>query len=242
MLACQHCFGVFSRSEEWRRQVLRTRRPRPGRALLAIVARIAIVAFARFLTAARGLWNGVEPRPVQRVYFANHASNGDFILIWAVLPPALRLATRPVAAEEYWTRSALRRFVGAEVFNAVLIQREREGRTRDPIDDMIAALDEGSSIILFPEGTRNQTDAPLLPFRAGLHRLAEARPQVEQAPVWIENLNRVMPKGEVVPIPLICTVSFGAPLRLAPGEGRAAYLDRARAALLALRPQGARPA
>jgi 1-acyl-sn-glycerol-3-phosphate acyltransferase len=207
-----------------------------------MVARIAIVTFARFLTAARGVWIGVEPRPVQRVYFANHASNGDFILIWSVLPPALRRVTRPVAAEEYWTRSPLRRFVGAEVFNAVLIQREREGRSRDPIDDMIAALDAGFSIILFPEGTRNQTDAPLLPFRAGLHRLAVERPQVEHTPVWIENLNRVMPKGEVVPIPLICTVSFGAPLRLEPGEDRADYLTRAQAALLALRPQGARAA
>lgn len=205
--------------------------------LLAAATRVAIVALARFLTAARGLWIGVEPRPVQRVYFANHASNGDFILIWAVLPPALRRMTRPVAAEEYWTRSSLRRFVGAQVFNAVLIQREREGRSRDPLEDMLKALDDGASLILFPEGTRNQSDAPLLPFRTGLHWLAQARPAVEQVPVWIENLNRVMPKGEIVPIPLICTVSFGAPLRLAAHEERAAYLDRARAALLALRPR-----
>ena len=205
------------------------------RGMTAGILRAAIVFVAWFLTAARAVWVGVEPRPVQRIYFANHASNGDFVLLWTVLPPALRRATRPVAAEDYWTRSALRRFVGRDVFNAVLIQREREGRSRDPIEDMVAALDAGASLILFPEGTRNLTEAPLLPFRAGLYRLAEARPRVEQVPVWIENLNRVMPKGEIVPIPLLCTVTFGAPLHLAPGEDRATYLERARAALLGLR-------
>lgn len=104
----------------------------------------------------------------------------------------------------------------------MLIQREEAVRTRDPLEDMLAALDGGASLILFPEGGRNQTDAPLLPFRAGLHRLALARPRIEQTPVWIENVNRVMRKGGIVPIPLICTVSFGAPLHLAPDEDRAA--------------------
>lgn len=201
---------------------------------LAAFARFAIVAVAWFITAARAVWIGVEPRPVQRIYFANHASNGDFVLVWTVLPPPLRRVTRPVAAEDYWTRSALRRFVGQDVFNAVTIQRDREGRSRDPVADMVAALDAGSSLILFPEGTRNLTDEPLLPFKAGLHSLAVARPDIEQVPVWIDNLNRVMPKGEVVPIPLLCTVTFGEPIRLAPGEDRAAYLERARAALLRL--------
>lgn len=205
---------------------------------LAVAARVAIVGFARFLTAARGIWIGAEPRAVQRIYFANHASHGDFILIWSVLPPELRRLARPVAAADYWTGSRLRRFIGSAVFNAVLIERDRDNRTRDPVETMTEALDGGASLILFPEGTRNLTEAALLPFKAGLHLLAEARPDVEHVPVWIENLNRVMPKGEVIPIPLICTVSFGTPMRPAPGETRAQYLDRARDALLALRQQG----
>jgi 1-acyl-sn-glycerol-3-phosphate acyltransferase len=101
---------------------------------------------------------------------------------------------------------------------------------------MVAALDGGSSLILFPEGTRNTTDAPMLPFKSGIHRVASARPDVECVPVWIENLNRVMPKGEFVPIPLLCTLTFGAPLTVAPGEERAPFLERARAALVALCP------
>ena len=102
---------------------------------------------------------------------------------------------------------------------------------------MAGSLDAGTSLILFPEGTRNTTDERLLPFKSGLFHLAGARPQVELVPVWIENLNRVMPKGEFVPIPLLCTVTFGAPLRLQAGEDKAAFLERARAALLAAAPE-----
>jgi 1-acyl-sn-glycerol-3-phosphate acyltransferase len=99
---------------------------------------------------------------------------------------------------------------------------------------MRAALDEKSSLILFPEGTRNVTDEPLLPFKSGLYHLAKARPEIELVPVWIENLNRVMPKGEFVPIPLLCTVTLGAPVLMVADEDKSAFLGRCRGALLAL--------
>ncbi len=206
------------------------------RALIAGITGRAIVLFARFLTAVRAIWAGLDPVPGQRVYFANHTSNGDFILLWSVLPPRLREETRPVAALDYWLKTPLRAFVGREVFRAVLIDRRPEARTADPVAQMAEALDDGASLILFPEGQRNASDAPLLPFKSGLYHLARARPGVDLVPVWIENLNRVMPKGEIVPVPLLCTVTFGAPLHLAEGEEKAAFLDRASLALLALRP------
>jgi len=194
----------------------------------------AITLFARFVTAPRALWQGIEPTYAQRVYFANHSSNGDFVLIWTVLPAALRARTRPVAALDYWLKSPLRAFIGREVFNAVLIDRRPEARTEDPVAQMAAALDEGSSLILFPEGGRNSGDTPLLPFKSGLYHLARTRPNVDLVPVWISNLNHVMPKGKVVPVPLICTLTFGAALRLDPNEDKEAFLARASAALLAL--------
>ncbi len=190
--------------------------------------------FARLVTAVRGIWVGIDPVAGQRVYYANHCSNGDFILIWTVLPPRLRRVTRPVAGADYWLTSGLRSFIGRDVFNAVLIDRRPEMRTEDPVAQMAGALDGGASLILFPEGTRNTGDTPLLPFKAGLFHLAKARPEVDLVPVWIANLNSVMPKGEVVPIPLLCTVTFGAALRLAAGEDKEAFLTRARGALLAL--------
>jgi 1-acyl-sn-glycerol-3-phosphate acyltransferase len=195
-----------------------------------------VIGFIRLLTGAQAFWAGCRPTAAQRIYFANHASHGDFVLLWAALPPYLRRRARPVAGADYWERSALRRYIAARVFRAVLIDRERREGSPDPIAQMVAALAGGDSLILFPEGTRNTTDQPLLPLKSGLFHLATQCPSVELVPVWMNNLGRVMPKGEPLPIPLLCTVTFGAPLERIEGEDKAAVLARARAALLALRP------
>jgi 1-acyl-sn-glycerol-3-phosphate acyltransferase len=204
--------------------------------VIARLFAIAVTAFARIVTGVRGEWRGCLPEARPRIYFANHTSHGDFVLIWTVLPAALRRITRPVAAADYWRQGRLRRFIGEKVFDAVLIDRDAASRQADPIEILLAALDRGASLIFFPEGTRNMTDQRLLPFRSGLYHLASARPQVELVPVWIDNLNRVLPKGEVIPLPLLCTVTFGAPLSLMPGEESGPFRERSRAALLALAP------
>lgn len=203
---------------------------------VAGIAAAAIILFARFITAVRAVWQGIEPVPRQRVYFANHVSHGDFILLWTVLPVRMRRQTRPVAGADYWLKSPIRRFIGRDVFNAVLIDRNRDSRTDDPVAQMAEALDGGASLIVFPEGTRNETGARLLPFKSGLYHLAKARPEIDLVPVWIDNLNRVMPKGEFVPVPLICTVTFGAPLHVEGSEAKDAFIARAEQALLALSP------
>lgn len=196
-----------------------------------------IIGFVGLLTGAQAFWRGIRPNAAQRIYFANHASHGDFVLLWASLPPWLRRRTRPVAGADYWNRDPLRRFIGGKVFRAVLIDRERRADSPDPIEQMADALAGGDSLILFPEGTRNTTDAVLLPFKSGLFHLAAKAPQAELVPVWINNLARVMPKGQLIPIPLLCTVTFGPPLTRIDGEDKAAFLERARAAMLSLRPE-----
>ncbi|MGO2132019.1 MAG: lysophospholipid acyltransferase family protein [Halomonas sp.] len=192
--------------------------------------------FARFITAVRGIWAGVAPVERQRIYFANHASHGDFILVWTVLPPPLRRRTRPVAGADYWLNGRLRSWLIRDVFKAVLIDRNADTRQDNPIETMSQALYNGDSLILFPEGTRNLGGQPLQPFKSGLYHLARACPEAELVPVWIANLNRVMPKGEFVPIPLICTVTFGEPVALEPNEDKAAFLSRAAAVLSTLNP------
>jgi 1-acyl-sn-glycerol-3-phosphate acyltransferase len=199
----------------------------------------AVTGFARAVTGVRGEWRGCAPDARPRVYFANHTSMGDFVLIWTVLPPLLRRNTRPVAGADYWTVNATRRFFADRVFRSVLIDRNPATRKDDPVQQMSQALDAGFSLILFPEGTRNMTEERLLPFKSGLFHLAMARPQVELVPVWLENLNRMMPKGEIFPIPLLCTVTFGEPLTISDQEDKSAFLARARAALLASASAGA---
>lgn len=223
---------------------------RTRRVLAALVAN-AIVVFARFVTAVQAKWEGCEPRAIQRIYFANHCSHGDFVLLWTVLPPQLRERTRPVAGADYWLRSTLRQFIGSDVFNSVLIARGGKSgavdalsntntaaaddvATKNPVEQMLDVLDSGDSLIVFPEGTRNTGQSALLPFKSGLYHLGSARPDVELVPVWISNLNRVLPKGEIIPIPLVCTVTFGQPLNVVAGESKAEFLARAEQSLLAL--------
>jgi len=196
-----------------------------------------IALTTRLVTAVQARWIGCGPEPVRRVYFANHASHGDFVLIWTLLPDGLREATRPVAGADYWLKGRLRRFIGRHVFNAVFVDRTRTNKDGNPIETMSAALNEGASLIIFPEGTRNTTAERLLPFKSGLFHLARQNREVEFVPVWIANLNRVLPKGEVLPIPLLCSVSFGPPLKLGEDEDKAEFLERAREALLGLAPK-----
>lgn len=198
----------------------------------------ALCDLARLITGARAIWDGCPPDPRSRIYFANHRSHIDFVLLAASLPPTLRAITRPVAGADYWLTSGLRRFIAQKVFRSVLIDRTPARQGPNPIDQMGAALAEGSSLILFPEGTRNTGD-DLLPFKSGLYHLAKAHPGTELVPVWIDNLGRVMPKGSVVPAPLLCTLTFGQPLHLTEDEGKDAFLSRARDALLAAAPQHA---
>lgn len=204
--------------------------------LLDDIAGRAIIGFAKGLTGVRALWQGTAPIDVQRIYYGNHSSHGDFVLIWASLPLMLRAKTRPVAGSDYWLGTRLKRYIATRVINAVLIDRDRTAGNADPIDIMVKALEDGASLILFPEGTRNTTDAKMLPFKSGIYHLARQRPALEFVPVWIENLNRVMPKGETLPVPLLCTTTFGAPLRLGADEQKDVFIERARNALLALAP------
>ena len=182
---------------------------------------------------------GGPPTAVQRIYYGNHSSHADFVLIWASLPEDLRIRTRPVAGADYWNTTRLRRWLINDVLRGVVIERTRTDTGPDPVAQMVAALEHDDSLILFPEGTRNTTDATLLPFRSGIWRVVSARPDVECVPVWIENLNRVMPKGEFLPIPLLCTLTFGAPVRIGADEDKDAFLERLRDALLALAPPSA---
>ena len=171
----------------------------------------------------------------QCIFFANHTSHLDFVVLWSVLPSEIRARTRPVAARDYWEASRVRRFMATRVFRAVLVDRAGNlGQLRTQLDQLIAALDAGNSLIIFPEGTRG-SGGEIGPFRGGLDYLSRQRPDVDLVPVYLDNLHRIMPKGEFLPVPQLSRISFGPPLRLLPGESKAAFLVRAREALESLK-------
>ena len=264
-----------------------------------------LLALIRLLTGAQARWWGCPPKAEQRIYFANHQSHLDLVMIWAALPEELRSITRPIAARDYWATTPLKRWITTEVFHAIYVERsgsavvppvlpppapaERiepsfddampvaasaepveaaaaaavEPRTVQnelplvtpapvpapapapdiapgsagalaPLQPLIEALQSGDSIIIFPEGTRGNTGEPQK-FKSGLFTLAQMFPEVVLVPAWIDNVQRVMPKGEVVPVPILCSVTFGAPIRLEAGEERRPFLVRARETVVALR-------
>jgi 1-acyl-sn-glycerol-3-phosphate acyltransferase len=243
--------------------------------MLAKLMGYFLLGLVRVLTGSQARWYGCPPKAEQRIYFANHQSHADLVMIWAALPEELRSITRPIAARDYWTKSPFRQWITTAVFNAIYVERQAatpgpaagtapvgpapdagsappggpdpaseappspealraalpEG---DPLAPLVRALESGDSIIIFPEGTRGHGDDPQ-PFKSGLFRLAQMFPQVVLVPAWINNVQRVIPKGEVVPVPILCSVTFGAPIALEPGEERRPFLDRARHAVMALR-------
>ncbi len=201
---------------------------------LAEITGLVLAFIARLITGAQGHWLGCPPKAEQRIYFANHQSHLDWVLIWAALPRDLRVRTRPIAAKDYWTSTPFKKWLTTEVFNAVYVNRQRTD-DQDPLEPLIEALNKGDSLVIFPEGTRSNKGEPM-PFKSGLFHLARQFPGVQLIPAWIDNVQRVMPKGEVVPVPVLCSVTFGAPIVLAESEDKAAFLDRARAAVLAQRP------
>ncbi len=295
------------------------------RAMLSKLMSLFLLGLVRLLTGSQARWYGCPPKAEQRIYFANHQSHADLVMIWAALPQELRSITRPIAARDYWTKSPFRQWLTTAVFNAVYVDRvsgtsgqrpapeappqppvqatagaplpasaepapptapplpaqpeppvpgplPAQGTLEgflaqsapapaeplapaadpgqpvrpdpealraalpadDPLAPLVQALESGDSIVIFPEGTRGHGDEPQ-PFKSGLYRLAQMFPQVVLVPAWIHNVQRVMPKGEVVPVPILCSVTFGAPIELGAGEERRAFLDRARRAVIALR-------
>ena len=251
--------------------------------MLAKLMSFLLLGIVRFLTGSQARWYGCPPKAEQRIYFANHQSHADMVLIWAALPEELRSITRPIAAKDYWTKTPFRQWITTAVFNAVYVDRQATparpaapvasdptvtqaaaadtdtaaagGRDpspeappstptpeelraalaeSDPLAPLVRALESGDSIVIFPEGTRGHGDEPQA-FKSGLFKLAQMFPQVVLVPAWINNVQRVIPKGEVVPVPILCSVTFGAPIALEPGEERRPFLDRARRAVMALR-------
>lgn len=200
-----------------------------------------LAELARVISGVHVRWLDCEPSTRQRIYFANHTSHLDAVVLWAALPEGIRALVRPVAAQDYWEKGGLRRYLSQRVFHAILINRNPQSSERSPatakevIDKMLEAMGDRYSLVVFPEGTRGSGEDVAL-FKSGLYHLAHGKPGVELVPAYLENLNRTLPKGEVLPVPVLGSVTFGPPMTLEPDEKKEAFLERARDAVRRLRP------
>jgi 1-acyl-sn-glycerol-3-phosphate acyltransferase len=195
----------------------------------------ALAAGSRLLCGASVRWHCDPSATTQRIYYGNHSSHLDFIMIWSALPPRLRSTARPVAGRDYWERGATRRYLAGRVFRAVLIERGQATAesARAAIEYMAREMGDRYSLIVFPEGTRS-TSGDVGTFKSGIYHLSQLRPDVELVPVYLENLNRILPKGESLPVPMMSRVIFGPPLSVEDRDDKAAFLTKARSALIEL--------
>ena len=199
----------------------------------------ALAAGTRLLCGASVRWQCDPTGTKQRIYYANHSSHLDFVMIWASMPPRLRPFARPVAGRDYWQRGAMRQYLAARVFRAVLVERgganaDRAASARAAIEHMAQEMADQYSLIVFPEGTRSQ-DGEVVPFKSGLYHLSQLRPDAELVPVYLENLNRILPKGESLPVPMMSRVTFGPILSVSGHDDKAGFLAKARGALMRLK-------
>ncbi|GKW26297.1 lysophospholipid acyltransferase family protein [Pectobacterium polonicum] len=198
-----------------------------------------LVTICRLLTGIRAHWRSEPDLARAKIYYANHSSHLDGLVIWASLPPQLRTIVHPVAAADYWLKKPLRRYLALRIFQAVLVERRNkkteeehtERLPQDPLQPLKTTLSENQSLILFPEGTRGNGDQ-LNRFKSGLYHLSKQYPDIELIPVWLENLNRVMPKGSRLVVPIICHATFGEPIQgVTEMESKQDFLERAKQAL-----------
>ena len=199
---------------------------------MTALVQVLLVALVRLFVGVRAL-SPAELPPPPFVLFANHASHFDTLVLWAALDAERRAMLRPVAAADYWGKTRLHRWVAEQVLGALLIARKREDRTDDPVASMLTVLDGGKAILIFPEGTRS-LDGRIAPFKAGLFQLATQRPQIPLVPVYLQNPGRILPKGEILPVPFLCSIRVGEPLSRESEETKDAFVARARQAVITL--------
>ncbi len=190
-----------------------------------------LIASVRLIVGAQPRWKGPVHLPEQCIYVANHTSHLDALILSSTLPARLRLRTRPMASAEYWTAGPVRRYLIRSIFRGVLVERGQ----LNPLEPVACALRQGASIIVFPEGTRGLGES-LQTLKPGIFHLARWFPNIDIVPVWIDNSYRVLPKGFVFPVPLLCSITFGPPLRWKEGQQQEDFLAQVRDSLTALGP------
>ena len=188
-----------------------------------------IVALAKLFSGFTVRWIDCQPDTCQRIYFASHTSHLDAVVLWSALPREIRNVTRPVAAKDYWSKGWLKPHM-ARSFNALLIDRTEIKVHRSPIDIMLQQMGDVYSLIVFPEGGRSSGEE-MGKFKSGLYYMGKKRPDLELVPVYIDNVNRILPRGEVLPVPLLSCITIGAPIFLEAGEPKNDFLERARNAV-----------
>ena len=178
--------------------------------------------FAHIRVDGRAHLRGIDA-PV--IFASNHQSHMDTPVILAALPARLRYRVAPAMAKEFfkahffrdehgraeWLTNSLNYYLATLVFNAFPLP-QREAGARQTLRYIGDILEDGYSVLIFPEGRRTDTGA-IDRFRPGIGMIA-SRLGVPVVPVRIEGLEKVLHHTWKMARPGRVRVAFGQPLRL----------------------------
>ncbi len=149
----------------------------------------------------------VSPR---QIIAANHNSHLDALVLMSLIKfrdiPRVKL----VAAKDYFCRTPLRTWISLNLIGVIPIERNpQEGE--DVLAPVKAAIEEGYTVVIFPEGTRGEPEKRQ-PLKYGIAKLAESFPDVTVTPVFMHGLGKSLPRGERLLVPFVCQVNVGEAL------------------------------
>lgn len=168
------------------------------------------------------------------IVVANHNSHLDAPLLMTMFPIRRIAHTHPVAAADYFGKTAWRRTIVMIGMNAMGIERTA-GPGRDVLQPTIEALTAGESLIFFPEGSRGEPGV-VGAFKPGIGKIVKSVPGVLVLPVFLAGAERSLPRGVSVPLPLGIDVTIGKPRAYSPLLDARAIAEMIRADVLALAP------
>lgn len=179
------------------------------------------------------------------IVVANHNSHLDAGILMSLFPLRRLKHIHPVAAADYFGKNAFRRMLAMLLMNGIPIER-KAAPGEDPLEPIVKALDEGESLIFFPEGSRGEAGV-LARFRPGIGKLVKAVPGLLVVPVFMSGPERIWPRGQMVPVPLNSSATVGKPRTFPPDMDAREIADKLRNTVLALAPPpppvpGPRPA
>jgi len=153
-------------------------------------------------------WDRVRPKG-SHLIVANHNSHLDALVLMSLFRLSDLSRVKVVAAKDYFCRNALTTWISLHLIGIVPI--DRTGGDKDPLRPVLDSLDEGYTVILFPEGSRGEAEVRS-PLKFGVAKLLEERPKVEVTPVYLYGLGKSLPRGETLLVPFVCEVNVGEPI------------------------------
>jgi 1-acyl-sn-glycerol-3-phosphate acyltransferase len=176
------------------------------RALLFLLYRIGMRNFLRLFIGTTFSNNDSIRNEKQYIIVANHNSHVDTMAILSSLPTKSLPYVHPVAAGDYFGKNKFTSFFFKVMVNTKLINRQNGGR--ETINSMDRMLKRGRSIIIFPEGSRGKPGV-MQELKKGVAILLKNNPEIPYIPIYLDNLDKVMPKGDGMPVPHNSSINIG---------------------------------